>query len=72
MSGVGDFCFVFRPGGQSFALKSVPGVRISKKKISGPGGVTGQIDTCIIWLRRKASALFRILGITSEYPYTRQ
>ena len=44
--------------GRSFALKSCPGAGILMEKISGPGGgmVTSQIDSCIIWLRKKASA----------------
>ena len=63
MPGGGDFCFVFRPGGRSFALKSCPGAGDfdGKKFVVRGGMVTGQIDTCIIWLREKASALFRLL-----------
>ena len=37
MPGGGDFCFVFRPGGWSFALKSCPGGGDFDGKISGPG-----------------------------------
>ena len=60
MPGGGDFCFVFRPGGRSFALKSCPEDGDFDGKISGPGlspgggMVTGQIDTCITgrgWFR---------------------
>ena len=52
MPGGGDFVSFFRLGGQSFALKSCPGVGILMEKISGPavspgGMVNGQIDTCI-------------------------
>ena len=50
MPGGGDFILFFRPGGRSFALKNCPGAGILTEKISGPGMVTGQIDTCI---RRK-------------------
>ena len=37
MPGGGDFCFAFRPGGQSFAVKSCPGGGDFDGKISGPG-----------------------------------
>ena len=37
MAGGGDFVSVFRPQGQSFAMKSCPGAAILGGKISGPG-----------------------------------
>ena len=37
MPGGGDFCFAFRPGSRSFALKSCPGAGILTEKISGVG-----------------------------------
>ena len=48
----GDFVSFFRPGGQSFALKSCPRGGDFDGKNQWPGGqpggmVTGQIDTCI-------------------------
>ena len=58
MTGGGDFCF-FLPGGRSFALKSCLGGGDFDGKNYWPGGqqgggmVTSQIDTCIIWLRKK-------------------
>ena len=60
--GVGIFVSFFDPGAGVLLWKAVPGVGILKKKISGLGGgvVTGQIDTSIIRLRKKASALFRL------------
>ena len=64
MPGGGDFVSFFRPGGQSFALKSCPWGGDFDKKISGPGVslggmVTRQIDTCI---RNKLKALASLLG----------
>ena len=35
----GDFCFIFRPGDWSFALKSCPRVGILTEKISDPGKI---------------------------------
>ena len=55
--GVGIFVSFFRPGGQSFALKSCPEGRDFGGKNLWPGGqpggmVTGQIDTCITWMSK--------------------
>ena len=60
--GVGILFRFFRPGGRSFALKSCPQGRDFDGKISGSavspggGGVTGQIDTCIRFLRVKTKS----------------
>ena len=65
MPGGGDFCFVFSTGGRSFALKSCPGGGILTEKIScpgvSPGGmVTGQIDTCIIAVRKSPCTIVQL------------
>ena len=55
--GVGIIVSFFDPGAGVLHWKAVPGQGILMEKISGPGGgmVTSQIDTCKIWLRKKAS-----------------
>ena len=64
--GVGIFVLFFHPGAGGLHWKAVPAVGILKKKISGPGGggmVTGQLDTCIIWLRKKKLQLILDFGL---------
>ena len=54
MPGGGDFVSFFRPGGQSFAMKSCPrggdfdGKIVVRSQLGGGGMVTSQTDTCII------------------------
>ena len=63
--GMGIFVSFFDPGAGVLRWKAVPGAGIMTEKISGPGVsprgmVTSQIDTCINWLRKNASGLYRL------------